>query len=262
MWFNELEEGSKHLCWMGAPKPPRFYRRLLFFDVESQLRKNNLHHVNSVGVTWEVRPGVFSEVLFFADEMQHPEDGVVKHEVYEFQYWPERIDITKVKYKKKPDSFRPFYPLKRQGHSTSVRRNNDAHWEEEEEEEGGGDGPSRRRRRRISSLARQFISSEAAVADEDEEDEEEEEEEESDDQLDAVEREERRQRQRRRRRRVLDSDDDSDDENSGVEEVDSEEEEEREEERLLESSALDKFISFFVNESQYGTVWIAHCSGR
>ena len=80
---------NEHRCQMHKPKPQKQVDRLGFFDYETVNTETDGHQVNAVGFSWETwqNPGVFSEVYFYDDDMNHPEDGEILHEVYKNNYW-------------------------------------------------------------------------------------------------------------------------------------------------------------------------------
>ena len=92
--YDELQGPGGHACEIRRPCPPAPYDRMAFFDFETTVKEEGdggEHEVNAVGLSFEEERGVFSEVYFYDDDMQMPQDGKVDERCYTFGYWTEGL---------------------------------------------------------------------------------------------------------------------------------------------------------------------------
>ena len=87
-----MPEGKNgHVCVVKKPKPPKHFERLAFYDYETFTvpSQNDMHYVNAVGFTYEDRtvPGLFHEITFYDQDLQHSQNAAKKEGVFFYKYW-------------------------------------------------------------------------------------------------------------------------------------------------------------------------------
>ncbi len=143
-----------HVCTLRPPRAQSRYLRLVLWDTETIQGRDGEHVPNAVGVSYETRPGWFSEVCYFDRDMEHPSHGEVTEDAFFFKYWPDRMDekMESRFFKPRPaprpsDLFMPAALPREEARSSCKRRRegffdsecseeDEAEEEEEEEEEG------------------------------------------------------------------------------------------------------------------------------
>ena len=182
------------------------------FDIETRQLECGTHQAVAVGASFETKPGTFSEIYFYDNEIGHARDGILETDTYNFQYMSDR-HLTNFP----PPSRRTKLKFKSKVQKEQKKRS---------------------RKRKADSDVLQFFSNEA-VETLGNEDEEEEEIQEGwididDSSLDPVEREERRKIIEEKLAQIKD----------------------------VESSAMDKFLDYFLKPEFCNSSFIAHNSAR
>ena len=83
------EKAYGHQCEMKRPKPQKAFHRLAIFDTETvTCPESSRHRVNALGLSFESseNPGTFSEIYFYDDSMNHPEDSVLHDKTFMYNY--------------------------------------------------------------------------------------------------------------------------------------------------------------------------------
>ncbi len=97
------DEGvGSHQCRMLRPNEQEEVDRLGFFDFETiqlGVRGSEEHHVNAVGFSFEEDQGVFSEIAFYDDAMNHPQDSVAREACFSMRYWCEQQEEKFLRWK-------------------------------------------------------------------------------------------------------------------------------------------------------------------
>lgn len=83
-----------HNCVMAKPALQLKIEKLAVYDTETRLDQNGEHKVNALGMSFETGRGVFSEVYFYDDRMDHPEDGREVAACLNTKYWPDGTDVA------------------------------------------------------------------------------------------------------------------------------------------------------------------------
>ena len=102
---------QSHQCTMAKPTVQTYFSSLAFFDLETtveawgseteeaagELGQAHAHRINAVGLSFEsaTRPGVFSEMYFYDNDMHHEEDGVLREDCFSQVYWPPTMEYGK-----------------------------------------------------------------------------------------------------------------------------------------------------------------------
>ena len=94
--FYDRFNPERHVCSLRPPRPQSRYLRLAVWDSETVLGGDEEHRPNAIGVSYETRPGWFSEVCYYDREMKHPHHGETNEDVFFFKYWPDRIGEEKI----------------------------------------------------------------------------------------------------------------------------------------------------------------------
>lgn len=128
---ESLGEGQHH-CEQKRPKPPQSFSKIGVFDMETRTDNDDREHkVNAIGVSFETARGVFSEIYFYDEEMNHPQNSVLLEDNFRFRYWCEDLDGETGKWGYKPrKNFNYEFPR-----SISRSEDVDGLGQEEEEEE-------------------------------------------------------------------------------------------------------------------------------
>lgn len=108
--YNIRKDG-RHRCHMSRPRIQNNFDRIAVWDTETcvkyvqwdeRSKTEEVHFVNAVGLSWESDEfGVFNEIYFYDDELNHEDDSVLKEHAYEYSYFPEGNWQPEVKFASK-----------------------------------------------------------------------------------------------------------------------------------------------------------------
>ena len=80
------------MCQLKSQNEQSKYLRCVFWDTETVKDKEGNHRPNAIAVSYEGKPGCFSNVCYFDAKMEHPMHGLVEKDAFYFKYYPDRMD--------------------------------------------------------------------------------------------------------------------------------------------------------------------------